>query len=210
MLSPEEILAGLETIANDWRWLAIVWHGYVALIVVALLFGLRPSLRVFGLLLALPILSVSFLAWVHENPFNGSILGITAVGLIFTAARLPHQRVQIGPSWLVFIGGLIAGFGWVYPHFLNNAQPIQYLYAAPVGLVPCPTISIIIGLSLVLGGFGSRAWCLILAVVGLFYGVFGAVQLGVYIDWVLFAGALIMGYAAFFLHPQQHLKFDSR
>lgn len=63
MLSPEEILAGLETIANDWRWLAIVWHGYVALIVVALLFGLRPSLRVFGLLLALPILSVSFLAW---------------------------------------------------------------------------------------------------------------------------------------------------
>lgn len=147
---------------------------------------------------------------VHENPFNGSILGITAVGLIFTAARLPHQRVQIGPSWLVFIGGLIAGFGWVYPHFLNNAQPIQYLYAAPVGLVPCLTISIIIGLSLVLGGFGSRAWCLILAVVGLFYGVFGAVQLGVYIDWVLFAGALIMSYAAFSLYPRQRLKFDSR
>lgn len=89
------------------------------------------------------------------------------------------------------------GFGWVYPHFLDNAALVEYLYAAPTGLIPCPTLSIVIGFTLILGGLRSRAWCLVLTIVGLFYGVFGAARLGVKIDGVLLLGALATAYAAF-------------
>jgi hypothetical protein len=89
------------------------------------------------------------------------------------------------------------GFGWVYPHFLEDSTPIVYLYAAATGLIPCPTLSIVIGLTLLLGGLRSRPWCLVLTIVGLFYGTFGAGQLGVNIDWVLLFGALVTAYVAF-------------
>ncbi|PLW83854.1 hypothetical protein CWI75_00380 [Kineobactrum sediminis] len=88
------------------------------------------------------------------------------------------------------------GFGWLYPHFLDNTTSLVYLYAAPTGLIPCPTLSIVIGFTLILGGLGSRSWCLVLAMMGLFYGVFGAARLGVRIDGVLILGALAAACAA--------------
>lgn len=194
MPTPEEIIAGLGTIANNWRWLAVLWHGYFAVIILALILGVRPSRRTAGVLLALPLLSVSALSWVQANPFNGGLFGIAAIVLVIVALKLPTGAVRIGRPWLTVVGALMVGFGWVYPHFLVSSGPAQYLYLAPTGLIPCPTTSIVIGLSLVLGGFGSRVWCLILAVLGLFYGAFGAGRLGVSIDWILFAGALVMVY----------------
>jgi hypothetical protein len=45
-------------------------------------------------------------------------------------------------------------------------------------------------MTLVLNGLASKGWSLVLGFSGLFYGVLGAVYLGVVIDWVLVAGAL--------------------
>ncbi len=78
-------------------------------------------------------------------------------------------------------------------HFLNTTSFLPYLYAAPVGLVPCPTLSITIGAALILGGLESRGWSLVLAGMGIFYAVFGALRLGVTIDFTLLVGALILG-----------------
>ncbi|MCW8906603.1 MAG: hypothetical protein OQL28_05095 [Sedimenticola sp.] len=197
MPSSEEILAGLGAIANDWRWLSILWHGYFAALLLGLLSGMRPGGRIVGVLLALPLLSVSILAWVHANPFNGTAFGLTAMVLLIIAARLTGDAVKVGPPWLTVPGVLLIGFGWLYPHFLDNATFLEYLYAAPTGLVPCPTLSIVIGFTLVLGGLNSRSWCLVLSLAGLFYGVFGAVRLGVWIDGVLVLGALVTACAAF-------------
>jgi hypothetical protein len=91
----------------------------------------------------------------------------------------------------VVSGSLLFVFGWVYPHFLETRSILTYLYAAPTGLIPCPTLSTVIGLSLILGGLGSRAWSLTLGFAGIFYGVFGAAWLGVTIDWFLAVGALV-------------------
>ncbi|TDT41682.1 hypothetical protein DES49_1784 [Halospina denitrificans] len=154
MPTPEEILLGLEAIANDWLWLAALWHLYFAAIVLVLAFGVRPSRRTTGLLLTLPLLSVSLLAWLYANPFNGGIFAVAALALVVVSMKLPRAPVRLGPPWLAVLGGLMAGFGWVYPHFLTDSQPWLYLFAAPTGLLPCPTTSIVLGLSLVLGGLG--------------------------------------------------------
>jgi len=36
MPTPEQVLSGLREIANTWRWLAIAWHAYLAVLVVSL------------------------------------------------------------------------------------------------------------------------------------------------------------------------------
>jgi hypothetical protein len=81
-------------------------------------------------------------------------------------------------------------FGLVYPHFLENGSPVRYLVAAPTGLVPCPTLSLVIGLALIFSGFHSQATMLILVVAGLFYGIFGAFRLGVTLDLFLLFGTV--------------------
>jgi hypothetical protein len=63
-------------------------------------------------------------------------------------------------------------------------------YGAPTGLVPCPTLSLMIGFALIAGGLAARTWSLTLAAAGVFYGAFGAARLGVTIDLALIAGAL--------------------
>lgn len=191
MPAPEVILDGLSNIANQWWMLAAAWHAYFAVLIVGLILGVRPSKRVAGVLLGLPLLSVSALAWTAANPFNGTLLGLAGVALIVLAFRLPDEPIQIAPLWVVIAGALMFIFGWVYPHFLDTFLVVAYLYAAPTGLVPCPTLSIVIGLVLIAGGLDSRLWTSVLAITGLFYGLFGALRLGVIIDIVLLAGALV-------------------
>jgi hypothetical protein len=188
---PHEVLAGLETIANEWRLLAVLWHVYLGLVTICLILGIRPTRRTAGLLLALPLISVSVLAWVHGNPFNGLLFALAGIALLAVAARLGGGAVRVGPRWLTGFGALMFTFGWAYPHFLDGSSRWIYLYAAPTGLIPCPTLAIVIGLTLIVDGLGSRLWSLVLAAMGLFYGVFGAVRLGVRIDWMLFLGALV-------------------
>ncbi len=87
-------------------------------------------------------------------------------------------------------------FALLYPHFLESGSYIKYLYASPVGLIPCPTLSLLIGFALVYNGFGSNALTISLVVFGLFYGLFGVFRLGVTLDVGLIIGALslLVGY----------------
>jgi hypothetical protein len=206
MPTPEQILNGLRTIANQWQLLAVVWHVYFAVLAVGLVLGVRPSKRLVGILLGLPLLSVSALAWVSANPFNGTLFALAGVTLIAIALRLPAERLRIAPTWVVSAGVLMFLFGWVYPHFLDTSSFAPYLYAAPTGLIPCPTLSIVLGLSLMVGELNSRAWSLGLAAMGIFYGIFGVLRLGVPIDVVLLLGALLSVLVIFVPKPavQEH------
>ena len=191
-----EILQGLSAIANERRDLAIGWHLALASIVVAVVLGWRPPRRAMGLLLAAPAASVSLLAWVHHNSFNGTVFALLAVALATVALCLPPARLQIGHSVLALPGAVLLAFGWVYPHFLATDSWTAYLYAAPLGLIPCPTLAVLVGSSLLTGGLGSRAWSLIVAGAALVYGFIGAFRLGVAIDLVLLVGAVILTVAA--------------
>ena len=69
---------------------------------------------------------------------------------------------------------------------------MEYVYAAPFGLVPCPTLTVLVGVSLFAGSFGSRPWAAVVAGASLIYGVIGVAVLGVWIDVVLIAGAMVL------------------
>lgn len=196
MPSSADILGGLATTANDWRGVAIVWHVFLGTLLLSLVLGWRPSRRLAGLLLATPAASVSALSWASGNPFNGTAFTALSLVLAAIAIGLPVRPVRLGARPLLVPGILLVGFGWAYPHFLQTNGWTSYLYAAPLGLLPCPTLSSIIGVSLIVDLLGSRLWGLVLTAVGVAYGLIGAFQLGVGIDLVLLAGALWTGVAA--------------
>jgi hypothetical protein len=111
--------------------------------------------------------------------------------LLLLAIRLPNLPVAVPNRGQVAVGALLCVFAWVYPHFLSGAW-WEYLYQSPLGLIPCPTLSFVVGVTLITYSFQSSAWALVVASISLLYGVTGVFVLGVGIDWVLVAGAAFL------------------
>lgn len=196
MPSSESFLTGLRTIANEWALLAILWHVFFGLLLVALAAGWRPEKRDFSLYLLLPLISVSALAWLYFNPFTGTLMAVVGLFLLVVSQRLGRETVMPGPAWMSVAGAVLVAFGWFYPHFLATQSWLPYLYRAPTGLLPSPTLAMVLGLTLIVGGFQSRVWTYTLAMVSGFYGLFGAAYLSLGTDLVLVGGAIAAAVAA--------------
>jgi sulfite exporter TauE/SafE len=191
MPSPAEILSGLERPANAAYPYAIVWHVAVGCVLLLLVLGWRPTPRIAGLLSTVPLMSVSALTWVYGNPFNAIVFAFASIVLVVLALRAPAAaRTARHETWSAVLGGSLVAFAWTYPHFLTGQPWYAYLYAAPMGLIPCPTLALIVGVSLVGNGPAGRTWTAALAAIATFYGLFGVLRLGVIIDLVLLVGAL--------------------
>jgi hypothetical protein len=188
-----EILAGLTSIANDWRWLAITWHIVLASALVMLFAGWRPSTRLVGYLLVAPLISVSGVAWLSGNPFNGTTFVVLAAVLAWAASRYSAASVQLAALPWVALGAALVMFGWTYPHFLTVDSWATYLYASPFGLLPCPTLSMVIGVTLLAHNLRSPVWSTALAVAGVMYGAVGVFRLGVGLDWTLLFASAALG-----------------
>ena len=188
----ETILIGLTSIANDWRWLAITWHVLLAALLVTIVAGWRPSRRVMGCLLVAPLLSVSLLAWLAENPFNGTVFALLAAVLLGSVTRGSNASVRLGSAASVVPAVVLIAYGWTYPHFVVTDSWTTYLYASPFGVVPCPTLSVVMGVTLACRNLRSHSWSTPLVVAGLLYGAIGVFRLGVLLDWgLLFAAATL-------------------
>ncbi len=192
MPSSPSILANLTEVANQAQALAIAWHIVIAIAVVAVVRGLRPSERATGWALVTPLISVSALAFIFDNPFNGALFAALAFVSALFARRLSRKPAALGPAWARAVGVALIAFSWFYPHFLASGTPQSYLLAAPTGLIPCPTLALVIGVTLLANGLGSRAWCRIVGGAGAFYGVVGVLGLGVWLDVALVAGAVAL------------------
>jgi hypothetical protein len=195
MPSPDIVLAGLTLIANDWRWLAITWHVVFGAWLIALFAGWRPSVRLSAGAFVIPLLSVSVTAWLSGNPFNGVVFAVLAALLGAIAVRLPDRAVRFAPFGWVVPGVAFVLFGATYPHFVRVESWTMYFYASPFGLLPCPTLSGLIGGTLIFSNFRCTSWSMPLALTGLLYGAVGVFRLGVAVDLGLLLAAGVLGAA---------------
>lgn len=189
------ILESLAIVSNEWRWLAIAWHAAVIATVIGT-WRRPPIVRAVATLTIAPVISVGAVAWWSGNPFTGGLFACLAVLMAVIALRLPVIAIVAGSHAMVAAGVVLMIFGLVYPHFLRAESWVEYLYAAPFGLVPCPTLAVLAGVSLLAGSFGSRAWAATIAGAALIYGVIGVAVLGVWIDAVLIAGGVVLAIRA--------------
>ncbi len=192
MPSPDQIHQSLYEIANKWQGIAIFWHVYCAGLVLGFLGGVRPPKRLVAIMVVLPMFSVSALAWLSGNPFSGMTFAVAGGAMIFIAYKLPDSSVELTSGWLLLAGVVMFVFGWIYPHFLESESFFAYMYSAPTGLLPCPTLSIVIGLSLITGNFGSQAWAVVLVIIGLLYALLGTLYLGLALDFMLLIGSVMV------------------
>jgi len=196
MPKTEEILNALQTITTSYSTFAITWHVVFYILLAALIARWQPSNKILGVLICLPLLSVAAFAWLSGNPFNGLLFSIMAILIVIFGFKASDQPINISQVPFMVLGIIMIIFGLVYPHFISADSFLKYLYASPVGLIPCPTLSIIIGFLLLYNGFGSHSITLTFIIFGLFYGIFGVLKLAVYLDIFLVLGtiALIVKY----------------
>lgn len=192
MLKAEEIINGLQSIVNDYSTIALIWHAVFYILIAALIAKWEPSNKILGLLISLPLLSVAILAWITGNPFNGTMFSIATILIFIFGLKTNSQPINYSQLTFMIAGILMIIFGLVYPHFINPDSILKYLYASPAGLIPCPTLSVIIGFLLLYNGFGSQPITLTLIVLGLFYGIFGVLKLAVYLDIFLLLGTITL------------------
>lgn len=189
MPTAEAITRVLAAMGTELAWLAIAWHVAIALASIALLRGWRPSPRISCVLLSAPIMSVAVASFVYGNVFNAISFGLLAFVLAVLGEGLTHRHLERGPAWSMWTGIALIAFGLLYPHFVEGPWP-RVLAAAPVGVVPCPTIAFVAGAVILAGGFGSRVIPSVLAVWVAFYAWFGISQLGVTLDLGLLVALL--------------------
>jgi hypothetical protein len=192
MPTPEEILSGLALAANKYMGFSIAWHILVLIFTFLLLSGKKMNLKHISSGMGVLLLSVGFVAYLVSNPFNAVMFALAAV--IFGIFNMKFKPLPVSFKWDIVssIGFLMLIFGFVYPHFLVNVPLYKYFYASPLGLIPCPTLSAFIGLTLMLHGSLPKKWMFVAALLGLFYGIFGVLRLKVYLDVVLLAGAIFL------------------
>ncbi len=200
MPTPQQILAELAVATQRSTGVAIAWHAIFLLVVLALALGWRPSRRLAGGLLVAPIASVALVAADHEQPFNAIVFSVLTVVLGALAKREADGPAALERSPVVIGASFAFVLGWFYPHF-RSGSPFAYAFASPLGVVPCATLYGVIGLMLF--GFGPRdpAYRLVLSCAGLFYGIFGAFRLGVWIDLGLVVVAALLATTSVRLQP---------
>ncbi len=196
MPTQEEILSGLQQIADQRSLIAIFWHIVFYLYLFFIILGRKITRQEMSLFVSVPLLSVSVLAWNTANPFNGTVFVLLFVLALYFGLKNQREKVQYSGIFFRLTGAVLMLFGLIYPHFtgINLSLFIQ----SPLGLIPCPTLSLIIGFALFFRGFGSKPLVVLYTVAGLFYGFFGVLRLGVMVDAVLVAGSLILGAAYFY------------
>ncbi len=173
------ILELTTRMAQDLTWLGLAWHVGILMVVASVLTAWRPSQRAGAWLLVGPPLSVGLAAIAYGNPFNAFTFLLLAIVLGLAAYRRDRALIAGTPRWAIALGILLIVYGFVYPHFLPVAIA---LVASPIGVVPCPTLAVLAGFTLVAGGFGSRAIAAALTAWTAFYALFGIFVLHVPLD----------------------------
>lgn len=188
----KEIIASLHSLSNDYPVVAIIWHILFYFLVAFLIAKWEPSNKLLGVLICLPLLSVAVFAWIAGNPFNGTLFSLIAILIFIFGLRASSEPVTLSTFPYYLTGIMMIAFGLIYPHFLNTESFFKYFYASPLGLIPCPTLSLLIGFVLLYNGLGSNSISITFIVFGLFYSIFGVFKLGVYLDLGLLFGTVTL------------------
>lgn len=200
MPSPRQILEQLTRLATEGRTLGLLWHVVVLAalaFVVARKWEGRASLAVATVF---PMFTASLVAFATGNWVNGLVLDLGALTMIVISRKFAGTLIEIGRPIPFTIGVATLLYALFYTHF----TPIRSwtdVWMTPIGVLPCPTMALVIGLGLMAGGFRSRAWSLTAAVLGLGYSLFGVFVLKVQWDLGLFAAAVVMGLQGLLLAP---------
>lgn len=206
-MNAESILNAINLAANTSLALNFAMHMLVLGTLLTLFFVANSKAKRYvfdGALLILAI-SVVVICIVNGNPFN---LVTFAIVTVFSAIELQRGKNCVSKPRMSF--NSIASFvfiliGLVYPEFVKaNAALLPFV--SPLGALPCPTFLVILGMLNLLIPNVNRVQFAATTVLGLFYGVTGVFQLGVYLDIALLVLVLYSFYNFRFIFGRKKMR----
>ena len=107
--------------------IATLWHVAIYGLIISLLFHWNPSNKLMAILLCLPVVSVSIIAWYSGNPFNGTLFAILAILIIIFGLKANLHPITVSQLTFLVIGILMIAFALLYPHFLETNSIVKSL-----------------------------------------------------------------------------------
>jgi len=191
--SPDEISSMLHQVTKDTSFLAAVIHGiYFVLIILGLIIkNLRNALFP-ALLLILSgtacVISIKYLIPPNIIIFITFFI-LTAFAWI--NKELDFDFAELKPINKI-IGFIAIIFGFYYLHWVEKPLFLNALIYSPLGIVNCPTMVAFCGFLCLLKKPGSLFLEFFVASVTLYFGFFGIMRLGAYVDIVLISAGMFL------------------
>lgn len=191
--SPDQIRSMLNQLTTDMYKLSIVMHGiYLLFFVLGFIFRKLRNALFSALLLILSatasIISIKYLIIPNILIFV-TFFALTLIALIkkeldfdFTGLKLINK----------VIGFTAIFFAFYYLHWVEKPIFLNALVYSPLGIVNCPTMVAFCGFLCFLKKPGTLLLEFFVASVTLYFGFFGVMRLGAYVDIVLIAAAIFL------------------
>ena len=189
--SPGQITTVLTQITNDMHIWAMTMHAaYLILILIGVIFKeirniVFPTLM---LILSASATVVSILYMIIPNVI------IFATFFVLTLIAFVHKELNFDFASLKpinkVIGVIALAFAFYYLHWVENPLFINAIFYSPLGIVNCPTILAFCGFLCFLKQPGSKYLEFFVASITLYFGFFGIMRLGAYIDIFLIITAV--------------------
>jgi hypothetical protein len=183
----------LNQVTTDMNWLSILIHAlYLLFLVFGLVFKKLRTVLFSALLLILSatasVISIIYLIipniLIFVTFFVLTLIPLVKKELIFDLVELKSINKVIGFIAIVF--------SFYYLHWVEKPILLNALIYSPLGIVNCPTMLAFCGLLCFLKKPGSFYLEYFAASVTLYFGFFGIMRLGAYIDIVLVAVAMFL------------------
>lgn len=191
--SPEAICNMLHRVTEETSLLAAIIHGiYLALIVTG--FAIKKWRNaLFSALLLILSGTASIISIVYVIPPN---IIIFVAFFILTIVAIKNGELDFGFSELTRVNRIFAlasiTLGFYYLHWVKAPIFLNALIYSPLGIVNCPTMVAFCGLLCLLKKRGSLHLEFFVSVTTLYFGFFGVMRIGAYIDIGLIAVGMFL------------------
>lgn len=196
-MNKEVILNYIEMVAGKYPVISILLHILIiALIITLFIPGFKQKRLTFDGVLTVIFASVASVALINGNPFNGVVFIILVVFAVFELFQRRNE-ITVPVFTSVSRGAVIRNLlcmaailvGILYPHFVN-VSPALLLFLSPIGIIPCPTLTVALGLLNLYYPKTNKGLYTVVTIAGMFYGLTGVFLLHVYTDIPLMILAL--------------------
>lgn len=189
MASAQELMQGLDFIAMKYRWLAITQH-LLLLFLVFFYWCYRERMSwVLSLYFFLTSVLVGTLALAEANNLiTCAVFGILAIMFLaeLVSSEMDYSTKRL--KWYNLTVALLAGcYALWYPF---SGDYIYSLLSSPYGILPTPTLMVILAFFLVALPEVNRKLHGFLIICSFYYGMMGAMRLNIYWDIPLAVVAL--------------------
>lgn len=193
MKSPEAIASLLENTSKDAKTYSAFVHILLLVVIGLGLFIKKTRNSLFFLFIAFLSLSATIIAVKYMIIPNIIIFGVFLVLIIhaYLTKKLNFGLKNTAPANLVFgIIGIVFGF-W-YLHWVQSPVWLNAFLYSPLGVLNCPTMVTICGFLSLSQKPRSTMLEAFVALTTLYFGFFGILKLGAYIDVALVVCALFL------------------